>query len=324
MNPAQIDTPRPSPALSALVVTPDTYATVRAVMQTLKQQTVAQQIELVLIVPSRDSAAINENDLTGFNSSQVVEVGNVLHASALAQGVRHARAPLVVITEDHCFPAPNWAERLIAAHAGGNYAAVGPAMRNGNPNTLTSWADFYINYSNWAEPIESGVVDFLMGHNACYRRATLLAYDERLEDALETETVLQWDMRAQGSAILVGSSDPCSPHELCAAAALDKHPLVSRSALWRKAFIQLEHRQARVIYARHTPYSLSRLVRTRRGVQRAAFPFLFRLKLYSLITFGLVVDALGQAAGYAFGAGKSNALASDHEFHRERYYNASA
>jgi hypothetical protein len=42
-----------------------------------------------------------------------------------------ARAPIVALAEDHAFPAPGWAEALIAAHRD-PWAAIGAVIRHPN------------------------------------------------------------------------------------------------------------------------------------------------------------------------------------------------
>ena len=46
-----------------------------------------------------------------------------------AIGIAHSRGELVAVTEDHCIPAEDWFERIVAAHRG-PYAAVGGAVEN--------------------------------------------------------------------------------------------------------------------------------------------------------------------------------------------------
>lgn len=304
--------------LSAVVVTPDTYETVRALMNALKAQTIVSRMEIVLVVPSRAKAAIDESDLQVFGGSQIIEVTNLLHIPAKAEGVRRARAEIVALTEDHCFPARNWAERLVAAHQG-NFAAVGPAVQNANPQTRVSQADFYIAYGKWAPPIESGVVDFLMGHNSCYKRAALLAYNENLADALEAETVLQWDMRAQGQRFWLEATTTIRHMNY-------ERWLPWTHATWHHARLFGAHRSARwslgkrLLYALGAPLiPLVRFSRIRSDMKRAKLSLLSRLQIYSVIAYGLSVDALGQGMGYAFGLGDANIKAMENEVHRDRH-----
>ena len=79
----------------------------------------------------------------------------------------------------------------------------GPGVVNANPGSRVSWADFIIGYGPWAEPIDTGDVPFLPGHNSSYPREVLLDYGDRLESMLEAETVLHLDLGARGHRLLL-------------------------------------------------------------------------------------------------------------------------
>ena len=54
-----------------------------------------------------------------------------------APGEHRSWRLVVAFGEEHCFPEPGWAQALIDAHRE-DYAAVGPAMHNANPDTIVS------------------------------------------------------------------------------------------------------------------------------------------------------------------------------------------
>src|SRR5437867_12164339 len=106
-----------APALSVVLATPDDYETIRLTLQYLRAQTACRQMEVVLVAPSE--LRIPYGALGPFWGHQLVSAGAVTSvARANAAGVRVARAPIVALGEDHCFPEPGWAEALIAAHRG--------------------------------------------------------------------------------------------------------------------------------------------------------------------------------------------------------------
>jgi GT2 family glycosyltransferase len=242
------------------------------------------------------------------------------HAGAVALGVRAARAPIVAMTEDHAFPDENWAERLLAAHEG-PFAVVGPAIRNGNPGTIVSWGDLYIRYGKWAAPVETGVIDLAMGHNGSYKREALLQFGERLTTLLDAETVLQWELAAQGQKFWLEAST------------VTAHLNYERWGSWLDSLVYharvfAAQRAARWSPLKRAAYALGspliplvRFVRVRRDIGRAKFAPRFRLPLYAVCLIGLVVDAAGQLLGYALGQGGGHAAEIlMHEFHRERHF----
>jgi Glycosyl transferase family 2 len=312
--------PAALPAISAIVIIPDTYQTVARTMNALQAQTLITQLEIVFVVSPNAAGSIPLDQMEKFHSVQVHELPNLVHPGAMAEGIRRARAPIVALTEDHAFPAPNWAERLLIAHQG-PYAAVGPVMRNANPGSFISLADFYIGYSRWTEPITSGVQEYLMGHNASYKRDILLEFGARLDQEMAAETLLQMELVERG-------------HQLWLEATTStQHLNYGRWNIWRVAMIYTGRVFAsqraeswslgkRALYILASPLiPIVRFSRIARDLQRAKFPLLFRLRLYTMIGIGLALDAVGQCIGYAFGRGDTMQDGVHFEFHRERHIN---
>jgi GT2 family glycosyltransferase len=300
-----------------ILATPDSYETIRRTVASLRAQTIRDRLELVIVAPSSAGLGLVPSDLTGFAGYRVVEVGAVHSiARANAAGVRSASAVVVALAEDHSFPDPRWAEALVEAHSR-PWAAVGPAVRNGNPDSRISRADFLIAYCPWSTPAPRGVVDFLPGHNSSYKRAVLMAYGPELEAMLEAETVLHWDLRAKGYRLYLEPAAEIS------------HINFARLAPW----IPVQFHAGRVFAAaraeregwswpRRLLYALGsplippvRLCR----IARRAPAHRELLGALPMLVLGLVLDGVGQLVGYVSGAGRSRKTLTGFEFHRARH-----
>ena len=195
-----------SPEVSVVIVTPDTYETIRETINHLRAQTVKDKLEIVIVAPSVKTLNPDESELQDFAQSQVVIVGEIKSiAWGNAAGIRHANAPIVALAEDHSYPDPSWAEALIRAHRQ-QWVAVGPVVRNANPENAISWADLLIGYGPWLDPTPARIVSQLPGHNCSYKKAVLLEYGHKLESMLEAETVLHWDLCSRGFQIYLDSA----------------------------------------------------------------------------------------------------------------------
>jgi GT2 family glycosyltransferase len=278
-------------------------------------------MELVIVATSRAALAADAAALAPFARHMIVELGDFgTLGAANAAGVRAASAPVIVLAEDHCFPDPEWAEHLIRAHQG-PWAAIGPAVRNANPATLVSWADLFIGYGPWLEPVDANDRDFLPGHNTSYKRAVLLEFGDRLDDLLNVETVLHWELRARGLRLRL---------EPGARVAHTNFSLWSSwlpvSWLNGRAFAA-ERRKgmpgiARLAYVLGSP--LIPFVRAARTARAARTPELRRwfLRCLPAMMVGLCADALGQMLGYAIGAGESRGRLARFECYRVRHVTA--
>lgn len=183
--------------MSVVIVTPD-YQTIRKTMRSLSLQTVTEQLEIIIVAPCNAELGLVESELKDFFQYRVVEVSTI-EASSVARsvGVRAAAAPIVVFAEDHAYPAPNWAEVLIDTHRN-PWAAVTPAICNANADSIISWVSYISGYYRWMDTKPARVIEDLPWRNGSYKRAILIEYGSKLEEMLQAETVMHWDLRQRG------------------------------------------------------------------------------------------------------------------------------
>jgi hypothetical protein len=303
-------------ALTAVVATTRGYAAIRTTIAHLRRQTAAARIEVIVVGPSVESLAGPDEELAGFAAVVKLPVGpvqSIAHANAAA--VRRARGRVVVLTEDHCFPEPDWAAALLAAHEG-DWSVVGPVVRNANPGTRVSEADFAIGYGPWMEPMDAQAMAFLPGHNSSYKRDDLLALGGRLERLLESETVLHLEWSAQGRKLRI---EPAArvrhvnysrwrsflPVQLIAGRLFAG----SRAATWS--------RRRRLFYAAASPLIPAvRLWRIAREFAKPGRSVRRLLNMSPALVAGLLLDGAGQFLGYLRGPGDAMERLARYEFNR--------
>jgi len=196
---------------------------------------------------------------------------------------------------------------------------VGPAVRNANPDGLISWADFLLGYGAWLDPAPGGEIDHLPGHNSSYKRAILLDYDPELEALLEAECVLHSDLLRRGYRFYLeeaaktahlnfGRVSPWIPY------------LVQAGRVFAAARARRWPLRRRMLYAGGAPLiPFVRLWRIRSDIRRPGRPAHLWPRVVPALLMGLTLDAVGQALGYAFGAGSAGQKLSSFEFHRDRH-----
>jgi glycosyltransferase involved in cell wall biosynthesis len=96
------------------------------------------------------------------------------------RGVEQASGELVAIIEEHCVAAPDWLERAIEAHAGGDYGVVGGPVADDNYKRLRDWVVYFCEYNNYFPSWQEGEAHELGSANIAYSRALLLKYKEVL------------------------------------------------------------------------------------------------------------------------------------------------
>lgn len=318
MHPSELSHREP-PALSIVVITPDDFKTIRRTCKCLAAQTVADRLELVLCVPREADLVADEEILARFGQITLVETGDCrVVAQVKALAARRASARFIAFIEEHAFPHPQYAQRLLEALEQG-YAAVGPLMVNANPKLAASWANFIVEYGPWAGWREPRSPAHLPGNNGSYRREALLSFGERLEAMLDAESLLHWDLGRQGERLLQETRAIVFHVNITALQPFWKVHFhysrmfaAARAAAWPA--------WKRLMYAGGV--ALIPLVRLKRhwpDIGRVTPQASRTAAFWALLGLGLASAAVGEAVGYLFGAGSSRQRIYWLEFHRPRY-----
>ncbi len=94
-----------SPEISAILWAPDSYKTILKTLKALQQQTMQDQIEVILIGPSYESMKGVESYIDGFWEYQILDMFPITDSATVrVNGIMAAKAPVVAFMQDHCFP----------------------------------------------------------------------------------------------------------------------------------------------------------------------------------------------------------------------------
>jgi len=225
-----------------------------------------------------------------------------------AEAVRVAGAPLVAFLEEHCMARPGWLEALVRAHRHG-WKAIGPEIRNGNPQSWVSRALAQAFWRSWLHPAVSGEIDLLPGHNSAYDRELLLTLGSELDDLMQVDLVLQRRLQQMGHRLYLeaeASVEHLNETTLGAAFGSYFH--------WNRLFGAARAAQPdwpasrRVVWALASP--LVPWIRLARWIREVATGhrrrFLMSLGLVPMLLLLHSVAALGHALGLLCGAGGSH------------------
>jgi hypothetical protein len=316
----------PQPDLSVVVVTAGTFRNVRRTVAYLQDQTVASRLELIVVAASeRALDDMQPESVAGFARVEFVYTPlaalNVDKASAA--GVHRVTAAAVALIEDHAYPEPHWAERTIERHRE-DWAVVGPLVINANPTSMLSWTNLLIAYGPSTEPNVSGERDALPGHNLAYKTHLLKAYGERLVDKLGRTGGLLEELLDRGERLYLESGARlahANPSRLAPTMQLRfcSGRLYGHTRATENDWTPLH----RVLYvAGGLLIPLVRLPRFREEFFAQGKRCQIVPRIYPALLFGLLLDALGQMAGYALGPGTSAEVLAVFEMDRMQHLNS--
>ena len=155
-------------AWSVVVPSYRSEATIRACLQSVLRQDLAQPFEVIVVDSGDDeTAAIVERE---FPEVQLVQLPAQTEAPLARNiGVQRGRADLIAFIDSDCTAPPDWLSRLRAVLEQG-YDGVGGAIANGNGETLVSWAGYICEFR---ESLPGGPLReaaYMTPNNVAYRR----------------------------------------------------------------------------------------------------------------------------------------------------------
>lgn len=307
------------------MATPGRCATLRRPLRFLQEQTNRGQIELILLGP--DECAFEDLEpalVEGYARCLTLSVGPIKEVErAFAPGIEAATAPVVALLENHVYPVPGWGEAIVRAYSG-PWTVVGCVITNANPATATSWVEHMMSYIFHDELAPAGEVERVSRNNTTYRREALTRFGNRLPDVLTRDGGLMEKLKQSGARFYreprarmahLNPSRAGSMLRLRLHSARASSSTRARTGGWSLA--------RRLLYVAASP--LFPLLRIRALWSRLCSPpvaqELFRIS--PLLLLALLVDAVGQALGFAFGAGNSARIAGEYDLDRAPYLTAS-
>ncbi|MDX6504841.1 MAG: hypothetical protein QOE29_1966 [Gaiellaceae bacterium] len=297
----------------SFVVLADRFATIARVVEHLQAQTIAPELELVVACPSVDGFGPLPDGI----ATTLVEVPLLPMGHARAAAVRAARAPVVVLGETHVFPAPDWAERLVAAHAAG-YVGGAPGLVNANPRGSLSWAGFLMDYARWVAELPRPELASPPAYNGFWDRSALDAAGASLEELLDPCTLVGPAAHVRGrfvhlpdarlAHLNVSRPGPWIGERYIGGRLLG----ATRSRRWSVA--------RRILYAGGSPLiPLLRTARTLEAWRRCGRSAPLPRGTLAAVALGSTFWALGEAVGYLRGAGDAEARMLEYELYKERF-----
>ena len=295
------------PSLSVILPTIDGLWRIDRTITHLEAQTARSELEVLVVAPSVELLGLDRDLSEAFFDFRILDVGEIQSLSEVkAVAVADARSDLVVFAEDHSWPDPDWAAAIIEAHASG-YAAVGPKVRNANPGSILSWANYLACFGRWSDKSQAGEVLQTPWHNSSYRRKDLVACGSDLPRLLAVEGVLQDKLRERGHRLFLLPE------------VTTDHVNISRFGSWlRQSFWggklyggarsvgESWGALRRIIYIAGSPLiPLLRFKRMLPELRRFQEQTHLLPRVIPALALSFAIHAIGEASGYAFGIGSA-------------------
>jgi hypothetical protein len=205
------DSSRKRPAISVMVATIQGWPVARLPVDTVRPQIARVGGEMIVMDGSGRPPPAPAD--IGPDVTWISRPGeSVFQLRAAGYGV--CRGEIVAVTEDHCAPAPDWCDRILAAHAAHPEAmAIGGAVENGTTRHVIDWATFIVTQGPFITPLVNGPAERIVGPaSVAYKRSVL----ERRPDHAAHGAMELFDtaaMRRPGEVLLNDDSIRVAHHQ---------------------------------------------------------------------------------------------------------------
>lgn len=286
-----------SARLTVVIVMPRGFGEMAEALRHLQAQSRPDAIEVVLVHTQAHAREIDRTAFRMFGRFITVPVASVpTVASAFVAALEEATGEVVAQMEDHVLLDPDWAEATLSAHEG-PWAAVAPRLRNANPATATSWANFVAAFAHAIAASPRGPVDAGPGHNTSYKRQILLHYRDELPRLYQSERVFHYRLQSDGHRILHDPRVRQAHVNISLSRKALSHAFLGGVLFgaYRSAAMSGAEKAARSLAAPLVP--LLRFWRTCRML-RATADVAMPMTAWALLTLLLAAHAAGEVAGY--------------------------
>jgi lipopolysaccharide/colanic/teichoic acid biosynthesis glycosyltransferase len=159
--------------ISVVVPAYNAAATMTACLQALKQQTIAEPYEIIVVDDgSTDETAV----LAQQAGATVIRRTRGRPAAARNSGIRAANGTIVCCTDADCLPTPTWLRELTAPFADPNIVAAKGSYATHQPQIVARFVQ--LEYEDKYDLLaQQETIDFIDTYAAAYRREVLLAND---------------------------------------------------------------------------------------------------------------------------------------------------
>lgn len=204
------------PLLSIVVTIVDGGEQLRAFLRAVRASENPPRLEL--IVPY--DASINETGAMAaeFPEARFIDMGRIIPVRPItteagkhelydrrrATGLAAATGDIIGILEDRGRPRPDWARKIVEAHAKTGKNVVGGAVDCLEPVSLLNWAFYVSDFGRYGRPFETGPVEWVTDVNVAYSRKAL-EMTRHLWKERYNEPVVNWFLISQGEELILSN-----------------------------------------------------------------------------------------------------------------------
>lgn len=194
------------PKLTIILAAIDDYLTVFEAIRSIELQTVADKLELLIIIESLTSFSAPADFETRHPMARILQAGRPLKLNeARAIGFELANADYGFILEDHCLPKKDCMEHIIHQIHQDKWSVIGTSIEHGNTHSIPGRATNLLTYGEWMGYSRSEERNFVSGYSSAWHCSSLRKLGSHLKKELSIPSRLQQRLQRSGKRIYFAS-----------------------------------------------------------------------------------------------------------------------
>lgn len=190
-----------APDVSVIIPSFKSAPHVRQCLDALKIQIATCSFEIILVDSSQDATQqiVTEEypEVRLFHFDERCSVGKARNI-----GVEKAKAEIVLFLDTDCVPDPTWIDQMYSALQNSDVVAVGGAVANGTPWSMTGSVGFYLEFFRFlthkGSPYQAY---FFMGGNSGFRKKVCQSIPFN-DLSVGDDFLFAWNMAKQGKSLM--------------------------------------------------------------------------------------------------------------------------
>jgi len=184
------------PLLSVIITSYNSGNLILRCLESLKNQNTDQSFEIIVVDSSTYGVAIliekRFPDVRLYQFSERKFCGDARNF-----GLSVAKGEIIAFIDADCRADQNWADQILEAHRS-PYLAIGGAILNGNPQSITGWAAYFCEFSQWMPNTPSKPLRDIAGANMSYKRKAFEIFGPLIEGTYSSDTEFHWRLAKNG------------------------------------------------------------------------------------------------------------------------------
>jgi len=186
--------------ISVIIPSYNSSRTIRDCLISLIKQKVNVPYEILVVDSSSDQTA--ELIAKEFPTVKLIKVKERIFAGQARNiGVKESQGEIIACLDADCLAEEDWLQNIYDCHQGSSFKIIGGSLEPANKKSLISWAEYFLQFSEFFPQSPARVVRTIPMSNISYQRDIFIQYGQIPDIQTSQDTYFHWLLKEKGEKI---------------------------------------------------------------------------------------------------------------------------